>query len=68
MSTMKTPSPPLARWIVYLQEFQYAVRYKPGAGHHGPDCLSRSPKQPAPPSSPNIDDPCLKFNEERVNL
>ncbi len=68
MMTMNAPSPRLAHWIVYMQEFQYAVKYNPGSNHHVPDHLSRNENQPTPPLSPDIEDPCFTFNEETLDL
>ncbi len=68
MMTMNAPSPRLAHWIVYMQEFQYAVKYNPGVDHHVPDHLSRNEDQPMPQPSLNIDDPCFLVNEETIDL
>ena len=37
----KTPTGRIARWIAYLQQFDFEIKYKPGVKHANADCLSR---------------------------
>ena len=39
--TQKSPGGRLARWIAYLQQFNFTVEHKPGKAHAKADCLSR---------------------------
>lgn len=39
----KEPTGRLARWSLFLQQFDITIRYRPGKRHQNADCLSRIP-------------------------
>ena len=40
MATMKDPTKRISRWLMYLQDFNFEIRYRPGARNCNADCLS----------------------------
>ena len=44
LRSLKEPKGSMARWIARLQEFNFELRYRPGADNHVADCLSRLPE------------------------
>lgn len=43
LMSKKEPTGRLARWALYLQQFEIEIGYKPGANNQNADCLSRNP-------------------------
>ena len=44
LRSLKEPKGRMARWVARLQEFNFELRYRPGADNHVADCLSRLPE------------------------
>ena len=64
MMALKTCPPRIARWIAYLQEFNFRTCFVRGRDNVVPDYLSRLEKQATPPDSPKCEDPAFEFTEE----
>ena len=43
LKTQKELNPKQARWLSFMEAFNYHIVYVPGVGHIGPDALSRTP-------------------------
>ena len=54
------PNSRIARWGVFLQEYNYTIKYKPGSKHNNVDTLSRYPYEP--PENEEFE-PILFFNK-----
>lgn len=50
--SIKEPVGRLARWALYLQQFDVTIRHRPGRLHQNADALSRLPVPDAPPATP----------------
>ncbi len=42
---VKSPYLRLNRWFIFVQSFDFIIRYRKGKEHTVPDCLSRPPKE-----------------------
>lgn len=48
------PTPRLARWITFIQQYQFGVSHRPGKQHADADAMSRAPFDTEPPSPLSI--------------
>ena len=42
---VKSPNLRLNRWFIFVQSFDFIIRYRKGKEHTVPDCLNRPPKE-----------------------
>ena len=55
LHTTKDPSGKLGRWSIFLQEYDFQIKYKPGRAHGNADALSRREYPPAQSDEQTID-------------
>jgi len=53
--------PQLARWLTYIEQFDYEVLHRPGVRHGNADALSRRPP------TVELDEPGLDEDEELLS-
>ena len=56
LMSKKDPTGRLARWALFLQQFNITIRYRPGKTHQNADCLSRIPVNLVAPSNFQVSD------------